>query len=313
MEIIDFSSSHPNLSSPIVATVGFFDGVHIGHQHLIRQVQSEAKRLGLPSAVITFPVHPRKVLQQDYQPKLLCGFKEKLHQLSTTQVDYIIVLPFTIELSQLSAETFIHRVLKERLNVHTLFVGHDHRFGHNREAGFSEYCTYGKSVEMNVIQATELKYNEREDVSSSQIRRLLAEGNVVKANALLSYTYQLSGKIVEGYQVGRTIGFPTANIQSWEKYKVIPHLGVYAVHVHTRENRYKGMLYIGTRPTLHNHSHISVEVNIFDFEGDLYNQSITVDFIEYVRPDEKFTSMDELVKQIRQDKEKVIHLLNTRP
>lgn len=313
MEIIDFSSSHPNLSSPVVATVGFFDGVHIGHRHLIRQVQSEAKRLGLPSAVITFPVHPRKVLQQDYQPKLLCGFEEKLHQLSTTDVDYVIVLPFTIELSRLSAETFIHRVLKERLNVHTLFVGHDHRFGHNREAGFPEYCAYGKSVGMKVIQATELKYNEREEVSSSQIRRLLAEGNVVKANALLSYTYQLSGKIVEGYQVGRTIGFPTANIQSWEKYKVIPHLGVYAVQVHTRENTYKGMLYIGTRPTLHHHSHISVEVNIFDFEGDLYNQSITVDFIEYVRPDEKFTSMDELVKQIRQDKENVMHLLNARP
>ena len=304
MKIVDLSEDIPTSFPPFVATLGFFDGVHIGHRFLIEQVMAKAKSEGFPSAVITFPVHPRKVLQQDYQPKLLCGYDEKLAQLATTGIDYCISLPFTKELSQLSAKEFMRQVLKNKIGVKTLLIGYDHRFGHNREEGFRDYKQYGEELGIDVIQAEEFRF-EGKDVSSSQIRRLLAEGDILNVNKLLSYNYTLSGKIVEGYQVGRTIGFPTANIKKWEKYKVVPALGVYAVLVHIGETLRKGMLYIGTRPTLHNGNEISVEVNIFDFSEDIYNQSITVEFIDFIRADQKFENMDALVRQIHKDKESV--------
>ena len=155
MKRIDLSNNIEINEAPFVASVGFFDGVHIGHRYLIKQVKEEAKRLGLPSAIVTFPVHPRKVLQKDYQPALLCGFEEKLEQLATTQIDNVISLPFTPELSRLSARAFMQKVLKEKIGVHTLFVGYDHRFGHNREEDFSDYKKYGEELGIRVIQANE--------------------------------------------------------------------------------------------------------------------------------------------------------------
>lgn len=311
MKHIDLSDDNKVHDGPFVASVGFFDGVHIGHRHLIKQVKEEAKRLNLPSAIITFPVHPRKVLQKNYQPALLCGYEEKLDQLGTTQIDYCISLPFTPELSRLSAREFMQEVLKEQVGVHTLFVGYDHRFGHNREEGFPDYERYGKEMEMKVVQATEYQV-DGENISSTKIRTLLKKGEIQQANSLLSYNYTLSGKIVEGYRVGRTIGFPTANIRSWERYKVVPELGVYAVLVHIRDIIYEGMLYIGTRPTLHDDPEISVEVNIFDFNADLYNQSLTVEFIDFIRPDRKFDALDELVAQIHKDKLLVLERLKSK-
>lgn len=305
MKVIDLArGDNTILPQQVVATLGFFDGVHIGHRHLIDQVKTEAARLGLPSAVITFPIHPRKVLNSDYQPKLLCGYQEKVDQLATTGVDYCFSLPFTKELSNLDASEFIHRVLKDKINVASLLIGYDHRFGHNREEGFEDYRTYGKSLGIDVMQATEFRIDDQ-DVSSSRVRRLLIAGDVVTANRLLTYNYTLSGKIVEGYQVGRTIGFPTANMKVWEKYKVVPLLGVYAVLVHFQNRILEGMLYIGKRPTLHNDPEISVEVNIFDFDDDLYNQSLTVEFIDFIRGDEKFDNVQELIDSIHRDKENV--------
>ncbi|SCD19244.1 riboflavin biosynthesis protein [Proteiniphilum saccharofermentans] len=311
MKFIDLAIEKEITDLSFVATVGFFDGVHIGHRHLIDQVKREAERRGLPSAVVTFPVHPRKVLQKDYQPALLCGFDEKIEQLATTGVDYCISLPFTVELSQLSAKEFMQKVLKEQLHVDTLLVGYDHRFGHNREDSYPEYNQYGKDLGINVILATELQFGD-DDVSSSQIRRLLKVGKIKEANELLSYNYRLSGKIVEGYQVGRTIGYPTANMRVWERYKVVPELGVYAVMVHLRDLIYPGMLYIGRRPTLHSDNEISVEVNLFDFDGNLYNQSMSVEFIDFIRTDRKFETKEELVVQIHQDKESVKQRLKSK-
>lgn len=302
MIIID--KDHKPEHLPLVATIGFFDGVHIGHRFLIEQVKREAARRGLPSAVITFPVHPRKVLQKDYQPALLCGFDEKIERLSTTEIDYCVCLDFTVDISKLSARDFMQKVLKERLSVDTLIIGYDHRFGHNREDGFSDYKRYGDEMGMDVVEAIALPGTEH--VSSSRIRRLLGEGQVRKAAQLLSYNYTISGKIVEGFKVGRTIGFPTANIQLWETYKVIPAFGVYAVYVHVDDKRYDGMLYIGRRPTLHNGDNISVEVNLFDFEGNLYNKDLTAEFLEFMRHDEKFSDIDTLKDQIRADKDNVI-------
>ena len=306
MKIIDLNKELPRKG--MVATMGFFDGVHLGHRHLINQVAEEAKRLGQESAVITFPIHPRKVLDKNYQPPLLCGFDEKIEQLGTTQIDNTIVLDFTREISQLTAKEFIQQVLKDKLQISTLFVGYDHRFGRNREEGFEHYKTYGQEVGINVIQATPYKFG-KETVSSSQIRYLLAQGDISLSNTFLSYNYTITGKIVEGYQMGRRIGFPTANIKMWEQYKVIPTDGVYAVRVHIEESVHDGMLYIGNRPTLHQNSHTSVEVNIFDFDEDLYNKTLTVEFVSFVRPDIKFTGVEPLIAQITKDKEIVIEKL----
>lgn len=286
-------------NQPLVATIGFFDGVHSGHRFLIEQVKKEAKHKSLSSAVITFPVHPRKVLNSDYQPALLCGFDEKIQLLGSTGIDYAVVLDFTAEMSRLSAKEFL-QVLRNDLNVDTLIIGYDHRFGHNREEGFEEYKQHAKELGITVIQAKES--NPQEHVSSSRIRRLLGTGEIKFASKLLSYNYTISGKIVEGFKVGRTIGFPTANIQVWEDYKVIPAFGVYAAYVHIDGAKYCGMLYIGKRPTLHNGDNISVEVNVFDFDDNLYDKSLTVEFIDFIRGDEKFSTIGVLKASILQDK-----------
>ena len=176
----------------LVATIGFFDGVHLGHQFLIKELRSEAKRQGLPSAVITFPQHPRAVLQADYQPKLLNSLDEKLEQLAHTGVDYCILLPFTEALAQLTAKQFIQDVLSKQLHVSTLLIGYDHRFGHNRADGFEAYVAYGEACGLAVKQAEVLSESEQH-ASSSEVRRLLLEGDVTAANALLSYSYTLRG------------------------------------------------------------------------------------------------------------------------
>lgn len=308
LEHIDLSNNQEITGKQFVATVGFFDGVHIGHRHLISQVKEEAARQQLPSAVITFPVHPRKVLQSDYQPALLCGYEEKLELLAATGVDYCITLPFTAALSQLPARSFMQQVLQQQLRVSTLLVGYDHRFGRNRREGYADYLRYGEEIGMRVVRATAYEVDGG-TVSSTRIRRLLKEGDVVGANNLLSYNYTLSGKIVEGYRVGRTIGFPTANIRSWERFKVVPALGVYAVLVHLRGEQFEGMLYVGRRPTLHADTEVSVEVNVFNFDGNLYNQSLTVEFVDFIRPDHRFETMEQLVEQIHNDKKNVLRRL----
>jgi riboflavin kinase/FMN adenylyltransferase len=302
MQLIDREHKPEHL--PLVATIGFFDGVHTGHRFLISRVKEEAAGRGLPAAVITFPVHPRKVLQKDYQPALLCGYDEKIERLASTGIDYCICLDFTVEISGLSARLFMRDILKEKFSVDTLVIGYDHRFGYNREDDFYDYQRYGNELGINVVESKILPGLDH--VSSSRIRRLLGEGYIRKAAKLLSYNYTISGKIVEGFKMGRTIGFPTANIQVWETYKVIPASGVYAVYVHVDGNRYEGMLYIGKRPTLHNSDNISVEVNLFDFDGDLYNKSLTAEFLDFIRPDEKFPDIETLKDNIRKDEENVI-------
>lgn len=288
----------------LVATIGFFDGVHAGHRFLISELKQLAHHLGLPAAVITFPEHPRAVLHSDYQPKLLNSFEEKLERLSGTGIDYCIVLDFTVELSHLSAQEFITAVLSEKYQVDTLLIGYDHRFGYNRQDGFEQYMAYGEACGVKVIKAS--RYSEGEAaVSSSEIRKMLSLCQVEEAAHLLTYPYQLKGTIVSGYKVGRKLGFPTANIQVDEPFKIVPGFGVYAVWVYLAGKRHKGMLYIGDRPTLNNGSNITLEVNILDFSGDIYNNEITVAFIYYVRGDIKFDTLDELIAQLKEDRNTV--------
>lgn len=290
----------------LIATVGFFDGVHLGHRFLVNQMKELGERRHLATAVITFPQHPRKVLQQDYQPKLLNSFAEKLKHLEETGIDYCIVLDFTPELSCLSARDFIHTILARELQVKTLLVGYDHRFGHDRAEGMEQYTLYGHACGMEVIRAN--PYTEESlHVSSSEIRRLLDEGRVEDAAELLTYPYQIRGTIVAGFKVGRELGFPTANIQVDEPFKIIPAIGVYAVRVDIRGKRYGGMLYIGNRPTLGNGENITLEVNIFDFSEEIYNEEITVAFLRYVRGDIRFDSVESLKRQLEEDRRRIMN------
>lgn len=292
----------------LAATIGFFDGVHQGHRFLIEELKRTAQEAGLPSAVITFPRHPRAVLHADYQPQLLHTFEEKIEQLATTGIDYCIVLDFTPELSQLSAHEFIRSVLVKQLHVQLLLIGYDHRFGHDRAEGFEQYVKYGKEQGMEVRKAS--AYDEgRTAVSSSEVRRLLADGRVEDAARLLTCPYRLKGHVVKGYGIGRTLGFPTANVQVDDACKVVPRVGVYAVWTWVGGVRRAGMLYIGSRPTLENGTNISMEVNIFGFTGDIYQKEITVSFMHFVREDIRFDSLDALKEQLARDRQAVEKIL----
>ena len=299
--------THPQALTPSVATIGFFDGVHLGHRHLINQVKMAASLNGWCSSIITFPVHPRQVIQSDYQPSLLSSPEEKIELLASTGIDNCILLPFTRELSQLTAWEFM-QLLYDQYKVRMLVIGYDHRFGHNRAETFEDYCRYGRELGIRIMQAT--AYTQEQDkVSSSVIRRALLSGEVSTATKYLGYPYFMQGTIVSGYQVGRKIGFPTANLQVDFPNKLIPAIGVYAVRVSVNGQSHRGMLNIGHRPTLNNGTDLSIEVHILDFEGDIYHQPMRIEFVDFLRPEAKFNSVDELTLQIQKDKEAAIQVL----
>ena len=291
-----------------MATVGFFDGLHAGHRFLIEELKSIAKTQNLQSVVITFAIHPHKVLDSIYKPELLTTLQEKLIQLETTGIDTCIVLDFSLEMAQLSAYEFLKTVLKEQFNVHTLLVGHDHRFGHNRTDGFPEYKKYGELLGMNVLQCKQFNTDTDQHISSSEIREALKNGSIEQANRLLTYEYTITGRVVEGFKVGRTIGYPTANIELSDPGKIIPAMGVYGVRVKWKNLQYKGMLNIGNRPTLDNGQNTSIEVHILDFNSDIYNDTLEIDFICKIRDEQKFKGIEELKDQLQKDKLQVLSM-----
>lgn len=294
---------------PCVATIGFFDGVHRGHRFLIEQVKRLATEQNLASSLITFPVHPRKIMQADYQPELLSTPEEKEELLKQTGVDSCVMLSFTPELSQLSAYEFMRDVLQKQLNVRVLVIGYDHRFGHNRSEGFDDYCRYGKEIGMDVVKAEACVVNGV-NVSSSVIRAFLSEGEIKLANKCLGYGYYLEGIIVDGYKVGRKLGFPTANLSVSNPDKLIPANGVYAVKVYLEGQEYKGMLNIGHRPTLDNGVQRSIEVHILHFSSNVYQKSMRIEFADRIRDEKKFRRIEELVAQLGRDAEMVDSLLS---
>ncbi len=295
------------LLSPAVATIGFFDGVHKGHRFLLNMVKDEARKREMKSVIVTFAEHPRAVLHSDYVPQLLTSPKEKMALLQGLGVDSVEMLHFTDALSQLSAKDFMKDILHDKFGVKTLVMGYDHRFGHGG-GSLEEYQKWGEELGIEVLRALPLQSSVKgadasaDNVSSSMIRRFLAEGRVADASELLGHYYTLLGKVVSGHQVGHELGFPTANLQQ-DNYKLIPANGVYAVWVELEDGtRYAGMLNIGNRPTINNGESVSIEVNLLDFEGDLYNHHITVHFVEFLREEQKFSSREELVEQIKKDR-----------
>ncbi|MFD2033537.1 bifunctional riboflavin kinase/FAD synthetase [Belliella marina] len=295
------------VNNPVV-TSGTFDGVHLGHQKILHRIRKIADDIGGETVLITFWPHPRLVLYpKEHNLKLLSTFEEKTKLLRQSGIDHLITIPFTKEFSELSSEEFIQKIIIDKIQTRKLVIGYDHRFGKNREGGF-EY------LKENVKNYSfELEEISREDVdnvgvSSTKIRHALEEGKVHIANEYLGRPYELNGIIIKGQQLGRSIGFPTANIHVPNDYKLIPCDGAYAVEVNVEGQHYNGMLNIGNRPTVDGNSR-SIEVNLFDFEGDLYDRRVSVLIKEYLRAEVKFAGLDELKSQLKSDREKAISIL----
>ena len=300
-----------------VATLGSFDGVHRGHRCLLNQVRDIAAERDLTSMAITFGTSPKSVLGTASAPQLTSAV-ERTHLLHQLGMDEVALLDFTPQMAKMSARDFMQQVLREQLNVEVLVIGYDHRFGHGRTEGFSDYVRYGKELGIEIVRGEVCSEND-EPISSTRIRHLLTEGEVDKAAHLLGYSYILYGEVIDGYKEGRKMGFPTANIHIADKEKLIPADGVYAVWVHCQQSTndkqhssnslFKGMLNIGYRPTLNNGENRSIEVHLLDFNDSLYGQIITVEFVRRLREERSFSCVDELTEQLEEDRETVRELL----
>ncbi|MDR0685898.1 MAG: riboflavin biosynthesis protein RibF [Dysgonamonadaceae bacterium] len=304
MKIINVNEAYRSCFAGSVATIGFFDGVHSGHRFLIQQLKQIAADRGLLASVVTFPFHPQLVLNPQLNLSLLTSWDEKMQLLSDAGTEVCFVTPFTIEFSCMDAESFIKNFLHEKLNVQHLLIGYDHRFGRNREAGFDEYLQYGTECGMAVSRAKEL---EGEHVSSTIIRRLLQAGCVEEANEMLSYNYVLEGEVIDGNKLGRTIGFPTANLRILDGDKLIPGTGIYFTKVHLGDETFSGMAYIGSRPTVSDRGEQRVEVHILGFDREIYGEVLRVEFVRFIRDDRTFGSLEELKVQLEDDRKRVLN------
>ena len=306
MNIYTHTSNYPKQKS--VITIGTFDGVHIGHRKILEKITHSAKDLNCESIVLTFFPHPRMVLQENSSIKLLNTMEEKGKLLQKIGVDNLIIHPFDKEFSQLSAEEFVKKVLVEQLQIQKIIIGYDHRFGRNRTADINDLIVFGEKYDFEVEQ---ISAQEIDDIaiSSTKIRTALSEGTISLANEYLGYNYFFSGTVIKGNQLGRTIGFPTANIQIKEDYKLIPKNGVYIVKSYLQDELIYGMMNIGNHPTV-NGTNQTIEVHFLNFNEDLYGQEITIELLEFIRDEQKFDSLDALKNQIQKDKEYCIKYLH---
>lgn len=291
--IHDFSTSKKT-----VFTLGTFDGVHVGHTKIIERLLNSSSNEE-PSLVLTFFPHPRMVLQKESDIQLLNTIEERTQLLEKAGLQNLIIHPFDQAFSRLTAEEFVEKILVGIFNIKKIIIGHDHRFGRNRTANIDDLILYGKEYgfEVEEISAKEI---DEVSISSTKIRAALNEGKIALANEYLGYNYFFSGTVIHGKKLGRTIGFPTANLKIEESYKLIPAIGVYAVKCFIQEQEYKGMLNIGKNPTFAGQS-TSIEVNVFDFDADLYDQKIKVELIKRIRDEQKFASVADLKIQLHKD------------
>lgn len=295
-----------------VCTIGFFDGVHLGHQHLIKQLCQIGKEKHLPAHIITFSHHPRSVCMNTCI-KLLSTQEEKTLLLQKMGIATCHILDFTPEVAKLSAHDFMQQYLKEKYDVKTLLVGFNHHFGHPAQGeGFEQYCAYGKEMDIDVIEATPFQ-ELSEDVSSSTIRKELEKANIRQANLLLGHPYSFSATVVHGRSIGRKLGFPTANLQPTDSLRLIPPSGCYAVRIIIDSKSYAGMLYIGARPTFQNENDQtpSIEVNLFDFNEEIYHKTVTIEFHDLLRGEKRFDSIEDLQIQLEKDRQHTLEILKT--
>ena len=300
MKIFQDLTAINSIPNPVL-TIGTFDGVHVGHQKILQQVKKEAEKIGGESVLFTFFPHPRMVLYpESHGLKLLQTQEEKMAKLARVGVENCIVYPFTFDFSRLSAIEFVRDILVNKLQIKKLVIGYDHQFGKNREGNIEflkEICeVYG--FEVIEIPAQDI---DAVNVSSTKIRKAILNGDIARANEYLGERFELTGTIVHGQAIGKTIGFPTANIQVNSDLKLIPGNGVYAVAVSLKDSDYIGMLNIGNRPTVNDSSDRTIEVHILDFSGEIYAEEITVKFIDKLRDEKQFKDLQELQNQLKED------------
>ena len=296
------------LSKKTILTLGTFDGVHIGHRKILERLTQNTENGKYESLVLTFFPHPRMVLQGKSDVKLLNTISEKIDLLEKIGIENLVIHPFDELFSKLTAQEFVEKVLVDQFHIQKIIIGHDHRFGRNRTANIDDLIAFGKQYDFEVEQ---ISVQEIKDVSisSTKIRNALTEGNMTLANEYLGYDYFLTGTISKGKQLGRTIGFPTANLQIEEDYKLIPRNGVYVVKSTINLKTVFGMMNIGFNPTVAGEN-LSIEIHYFDFEADLYHQKIKVSILKHLRPEQKFDSVELLKVQLGLDKETALEFLN---
>lgn len=283
-----------------VVTQGTFDGVHLGHQHVLKQVVNIAKEYKKPSLLITFYPHPRLVINpNDSTIKMLSSIEEKAKNILDMGIDYVLVLSFTHEISQYSPEKFVQEILVSKLNVKCMVVGYDHRFGKNRSGGFAELTQFSQKFNFQVAEIPASEIDEIA-VSSTRIRKAIANGNLNEATELLGKPYTLTGVVVEGQKLGRQLGYPTANFSIDEPHKLIPPNGVYLGFVTILETKYKIMLNIGVRPTVDG-TRQTIEAHIIDFNEDIYNQKFTIFLVQFLREEIRFNGLEALKIQLQKD------------
>ena len=305
--INDFTSTKKT-----ILTLGTFDGVHIGHKKILNKL-TQSRSVGTEnekyeSLVLTFFPHPRMVLQEHSDIKLLNTITEKIDLLEKIGIENLVIHPFDETFSRLTAEEFVSTILVDRFHIQKIIIGHDHRFGRNRTANIDDLIAFGKQYDFEVEQISVQEINEI-SVSSTKIRNALLEGNMALANEYLGYEYVLTGIIIKGKQLGRTIGFPTANLKIEENYKLIPQNGVYIVKSIINEQTVFGMMNIGFNPTVDGQKQ-SIEIHYFDFNADLYNQKISVSILHRIRSEQKFESVELLKEQLEKDKKTTLNYLN---
>ncbi len=291
-----------------ILTLGTFDGVHIGHKKILERITQNTENGRYESLVLTFFPHPRMVLQEKSEIKLLNTIAEKTKLLEATGIENLIIHPFDESFSRLTAEEFVHSILVDQFHIQKIIIGHDHRFGRNRTANIDNLIAYGAEYGFEVEQISAQEIQDV-SVSSTKIRKALTDGKMDLANEYLGYDYFLSGKIVKGKQLGRTIGFPTANIEIEEDYKLIPKTGVYAVKALIDQKEVFGMMNIGFNPTVNGQKQ-TIEVNLFDFDADIYDKKIEVSLLHFLREEQKFGSIDLLKEQLNQDRINALAFIN---
>ncbi|WP_418510569.1 bifunctional riboflavin kinase/FAD synthetase [Corallibacter sp.] len=294
-------------------TIGTFDGVHIGHQKIISRLINTAKKQGLDAVILTFFPHPRVVLQKDTSIKLINTLNEKAEILENLGLDILYVKEFTQEFSRLTAEDFVSKILVNQLNVKKIIIGYDHHFGRNRTANIDDLIAFGKQYNFEVEEITAQEINDV-SVSSTKIRQALLQGDIKTANSYLGYHFMLNGSVVKGKGLGHTIGFPTANIQIDETYKLIPKHGVYVVSSIINNKTYYGMMNIGVNPTVSNDIKQSIEVHFFNFDNSIYGNALTIKLLHRLRDEIKFESVDALKEQLKNDEiSSKLYLENNEP
>ena len=303
MKVYHHIDEFTRLSNAVI-TIGTFDGVHLGHRKIISGVKELAGNCDGETVVLTFFPHPRMILHpEDESIKLINTIYEKAALLEQLGVDHLIITPFSRDFSNQSAGDYVRDVLVDKIGTKKIVIGYDHRFGKDREGGLDDLVRLAPVYGFEVIEIPEQDINEVA-ISSTRIRAALLTGDIALANTFLGYPFFITGMVVRGDQIGRQIGYPTANIVIGEKYKLIPADGIYAVTVHLENDPFKGMAYIGTRPTINGVTR-NIEVNIFNFDRDIYNREISMEFHHFIRGDMKFDSLDDLKAQIAKDKVEV--------